>query len=130
MKYFCNVLVLIGAVGGGISNLGAGQDPGQAEPNPPIETRVTRIVSVPSKQVATQRYEFGEVSADEQHYIELINRARKDPLAEGKRMQALDLPDVLRAVEFFRTDLSFLLSDPVNGSMKYTAPLVDVGLGA
>ena len=115
MKYFCNVLVLIGAVGGGISNMGAGQDPGQAEPNPPIEMRPAKIVSVPSKQVATQRYEFGEVSADEQHYIELINRARKDPLAEGKRMQALDLPEVLRAVEFFKTDLDFLLSDPVNG---------------
>lgn len=115
MKYICKVLVLIGAVGGGISGVGAGEDPGQAEPNPPIATRHSKIVSVPSRQVATQRYEFGEVSADEQHYIELINRARRDPLAEGKRMQTLDLPEVLRAVEFFKTDLGFLLSDPANG---------------
>ena len=42
-------------------------------------------------------YDFGNPTAEEQLYLELINRARANPPAEGARLAATTDPDVLSA---------------------------------
>lgn len=58
-------------------------------------------------------YDIGPVSAQEQFYIELINRARANPAAEGARLAALGTsdPDVASAFAFFNVDLALMQSE-------------------
>src|SRR5690606_20423516 len=51
-------------------------------------------------------YSIGEPTDDEQLYVELINRARADPAAEGRRLVATMDPDIIAAYEFFGVDLN------------------------
>lgn len=94
-------------------------EPGYPEPKDrPVHVREIPIPpqdvgegAIPTRQSGHQFYDFGPVSADEQHYIEFINRARRDPGAEGKWLQELKDPEVVRAVNFFNSDLNTLLTD-------------------
>lgn len=56
-------------------------------------------------------YNFGNPDADEQHYIELINRARANPPAEGARLAVTTDPDVLTAYSFYHVDLAMMQSE-------------------
>ena len=56
-------------------------------------------------------YDFGNPTADEQLYIELINRARADPAAEGKRIAATTDLDVLNSFSYFGVDLAMMQSE-------------------
>ncbi|MEO7098307.1 MAG: CAP domain-containing protein [Luteolibacter sp.] len=56
-------------------------------------------------------YDFGNPTADEQYYLELINRARANPPAEGVRLATTTDPDVLNAYTQFGVDLSVLQSE-------------------
>lgn len=56
-------------------------------------------------------YEFGNPSGDEQLYIELINRARGNPPAEGARLAATTDPDVLSAYAYFGVNLAMMQSE-------------------
>ncbi len=109
------VLAGLGAVSGG--------EPGKAEPNEiPNVVREGGLVErvVPRVQTATQRYDFGEISPDEQHYIELINRARRDPVEEAQWLIGLaDEPQIGSALDFFNTDLARLLGDDVYGFQTF-----------
>jgi hypothetical protein len=51
------------------------------------------------------RYTIGEPTAEEQMYLELINRARRDPFAEALRLANTSDQDIIRAYDFFGTDL-------------------------
>jgi len=53
----------------------------------------------------TMRYIHGDPSNEEQLMLEMINRARLDPAAEGQRLIASENPDVRNAITFFNVDL-------------------------
>ncbi len=53
-------------------------------------------------------YDFGNPSSEEQLYIELINRARANPPAEGVRLAATTDPDILAAYAYFNVDLGMM----------------------
>lgn len=56
-------------------------------------------------------YEFGNPSGEEQLYIELINRARADPPAEGARLATTTDPDVLSAYSQFNVNLTMMQNE-------------------
>jgi len=56
-------------------------------------------------------YDFGNPSAEEQLYIEFINRARANPPAEGARLAATTDPDVLSAYAYFVVNLGMMQSE-------------------
>jgi len=61
----------------------------------------------------TTRYDIGAVSPEEQFYVELINRARANPVAEGLRLANLGSidDDVDRNYDFFRVDLAMMQAE-------------------
>ena len=56
-------------------------------------------------QGAAALYSIGDPTAEEQLYLEQINRARANPAAEGVRLAATRDPDVLEAIQFFGVDI-------------------------
>ena len=50
-------------------------------------------------------YDIGDPTDEEQLYLELINRSRADPAAEGRRLAALNDPPTQGAYAFFGVDL-------------------------
>ena len=50
-------------------------------------------------------YSIGQPTAEEQYYVELINRARANPKAEGKRLAATKSPEVTSSLRYFGVDL-------------------------
>lgn len=59
-------------------------------------------------------YAFGDPSAEEQQYLELINRARANPPAEGARLAASTDPHVVSAINQFGVD-RVMLRNEFNG---------------
>jgi uncharacterized protein YkwD len=53
-------------------------------------------------------YDFGNPSSEEQLYIELINRARANPPAEGARLATTTDTDTLAAYAYFNVNLSMM----------------------
>lgn len=62
-----------------------------------------------------RRYDIGDLTGDEQAYVELINRARFDPKAEGRRLVETQDPDVLDAYRSLNVDLDWVLNAPEEG---------------
>jgi hypothetical protein len=60
---------------------------------------------------AAQLYSQGDPTDDEQYMLEMINRARANPAAEGLRLAATTDPGVLSAYSFFNVSTSLLISD-------------------
>ena len=60
---------------------------------------------------AADLYSFGNPTAEEQSYIELINRARANPAAEGARLAATTDPDVLKAYTQYAVDLTMMRNE-------------------
>jgi hypothetical protein len=56
-------------------------------------------------------YSHGDPTAEEQYMLELINRARANPPAEGLRLQATTDPDILGAYSYFQVDLAKVVAD-------------------
>ena len=68
-------------------------------------------------------YNFGNPSAEEQLYIEYINRARANPVAESVRMATTTDSDVLSAYTQFGVDLTMMQSEfSVLGAAAPVAP--------
>lgn len=59
----------------------------------------------------TTLYDFGDPSAEEQLFIELINRARADPAAEGARLAASTHPGALAAYNQYGVNLTLMQSE-------------------
>jgi hypothetical protein len=53
----------------------------------------------------------GPPTDEETFYLELINRARAHPPAEGERLRSTTDPDVLSAIAFFRVDTAMLVDE-------------------
>ena len=62
-----------------------------------------------------RRYDIGDLTGDEQAYVELVNRARLDPKAEGRRLVETEDPDVLGAYRSLNVDLDWVLNAPEEG---------------
>ena len=56
-------------------------------------------------------YEFGNPTGEEQQYIELINRARANPPAEGTRLALTTDPIILTAYSYFSVNLTLLQTE-------------------
>ena len=84
------------------------------EPNPPSFERP--ISETPSGREARPAAEaalwsIGEPTDEEQKLVELINRARGNPLAEVSRLQALTDPEVVTAYQQFGVDFDVFAAD-------------------
>ena len=62
----------------------------------------------PPNAPTDQLYSIGDPTNDEQYYLELINRARANPTAEGIRLAATTDPDVVSAYGFFGVNLALM----------------------
>ena len=62
-----------------------------------------------------KRYDIGALTDDEQAYVELINRARLDPKAEGRRLVETEDPGVLASYRVWNVDLDWVLNAPGEG---------------
>jgi uncharacterized protein YkwD len=56
-------------------------------------------------------YSIGQPTNEEQYYVELINRARSDPKAEGARLAATTDGDVLDSYKYFSVNLAQMKSE-------------------
>ncbi len=56
------------------------------------------------------QYSIGEPTDEEQFLVELINRARANPPAEGERLRALTDPDAVASYAYFQVDLGLMVS--------------------
>ncbi len=56
-------------------------------------------------------YSFGNPTADEQLYIELMNRARANPAAEGVRLAAITDPAIVNPYTQFNVDLAMMQAE-------------------
>lgn len=80
--------------------------------------------SFSSRQVGN-RWDIGAMSDEEQLYLELVNRARANPRAEGDWLVDTGDKDILSNLSFFNVDLNRVLNDPEYGfyQLKAVQPL-------
>jgi hypothetical protein len=79
-------------------------------PAPPIvEGRAPFSIHSPNAPTA-QLYSIGDPTNEEQYYLELINRARSNPTAEGIRLASTTDPNVLSAYNAFGVNLVLMQS--------------------
>ncbi|MBC5800675.1 MAG: hypothetical protein GIW94_12005 [Candidatus Eremiobacteraeota bacterium] len=64
------------------------------------------VALVGRAEAAAQLYSIGEPTGEEQQDLELINRARANPAAEGARLDATTDPQVLSALQYFGVNLA------------------------
>ena len=66
---------------------------------------------VPAPAGGPVQYSIGEPTDDEQFYLELLNRTRMNPTAEGVRLANTQDADTLGAYKFFQVDLTKFQAD-------------------
>ena len=80
-----------------------------------------------ASQALTQ-YSHGDPTNDEQYMLELINRARANPPAEGQRLATTTDANVLSSYLFFSVNTSLLISDfatyPVRAPLAFNPDLI------
>lgn len=89
---------------------------------PPVPPAIERREEVAASPLATKSdftaqttlYSIGTPTEEEQYYLELINRARANPTAEGIRLATTTDPDVLGAIDFFNVDLNMMKNEFAN----------------
>jgi hypothetical protein len=97
----------------GIISISAGElvfESYNASPPPPAAPLFTIEAGKLSLHSAATTYSIGDPSPEEQLYLELMNRARLNPPAEGVILANLKDPDVLGAYQGFQIDLSLMQS--------------------
>jgi len=65
----------------------------------------------PDFTAQTTLYSIGSPTDEEQYYLELINRARADPEAEGLRLAATTDPNILAAITQFSVDMDMMKTE-------------------
>jgi hypothetical protein len=73
-------------------------------PAPPVTSGYSFSVTTPESPTA-QLYSIGDPTNEEQYYLELINRARANPIAEGVRLATTTDSNVLGAYTAFGVNL-------------------------
>src|SRR3954469_795379 len=74
-------------------------------PAPPIVEGGAPFSLESPKAPSSQLYSIGQPTNDEQYYLELINRARANPTAEGIRLAVTTDPNVLSSYNYFGVNL-------------------------
>jgi uncharacterized protein YkwD len=102
--------------------------------DPPTVTVVAPAYkSSPAAPSAISAYTHGEPTADEQFMLELINRARANPAAEGLRLQATTDPNIVSAYQYFQVDLGKLVAEfagyPPRPPLAFNANLITAARG-
>src|SRR5262249_6674609 len=97
--------------------------------DPPALTRDTaRATALQFAPEAAVSYSHGDPSAEEQLLLEMINRARANPPAEGLRLRSTTDPDVVSGNLFFHVDLDQLVADfagyPARPPLAFNASLI------
>jgi hypothetical protein len=82
-------------------------DPPTITANEPSDTAARARIS----GLDVSPYSHGEPTPEEQYMLELINRARANPPAEGLRLQTTNDPDILSAYSYFQVDLAEVVTD-------------------
>jgi hypothetical protein len=82
-------------------------------PSPPTLVRSVELVEERLRplDVGTTLYSIGQPTDEEQLYVEMINRARANPAAEGERLRATTDPEVVSAYRFFNVDLELMVAE-------------------
>jgi hypothetical protein len=92
---------------------------------PGAPARESNPKAVPAPAPRTTLWSIGDPTGEEQLYLELINRARANPAAEGIRFAALTDPAVLQAYSIFGVNLNMMKSE-----MAALAPTGPVAMNA
>lgn len=82
---------------------------------PPVPPPIMQSEPAEAKEAelhssATGPYLIGDPTPEEQLYVELINRSRANPTAEGQIFATTADPDVVQAYDFFNVDLVLMQS--------------------
>ncbi len=82
---------------------------------------------------ATTPYAIGQPTDEEQYHLELINRARANPTAEGQRLKNTGDPAILVAYNQYGVDLNMMASEfaalPVRPPLAMNAKLLQAARG-
>jgi len=94
----------------------------QAAPAPPPAIERPDAQRLPAlRPLGSAQYSIGDPTDEEQYYLELINRARANPPAEGARLSNTTDPDILAAVTEFGVDQAMLVAE--FGALRPAPPL-------
>ncbi|GEP41522.1 choice-of-anchor D domain-containing protein [Brevifollis gellanilyticus] len=87
----------------------------------------------PDFTVQTTQYSIGNPTDEEQYYLELINRARANPTAEGILMATTTHPNVVSAIAQFGVDLNMMKAEfaalPVRQPLAMNEKLTNAARG-
>jgi hypothetical protein len=79
-----------------------------APPTPPPIVVSTQPATEPSYRTAANLYSIGEPTPEEQLYVEMINRARANPVAEALIFATTTDPEVLSNYDYFDVNLPLM----------------------
>jgi hypothetical protein len=82
-------------------------------PTPPPIIRRDKLAkkAAPDFQAETTLYSIGQPTDEEQLYLELINRARANPEAEGMWLATTTDPDVVNSISSYQVNLNLMKSE-------------------
>ena len=91
----------------------------QQAPTAPPPTKISRALpglghappATGLRSLAVTQYSIGSPTNEEQQYVELINRARLNPAAEGARLATLTEPSVLAAITQYGVNLTLMQAE-------------------
>jgi uncharacterized protein YkwD len=79
-------------------------------------------------EVPTQEYSHGDPTAEEQYMLEMINRARANPAADGVRLATTTDPLILSNYKYFKVDTAKVRADfatyPSRPPLAFNAKLI------
>ncbi len=104
--------------------------------DPPAITADEPSGTAPRSRIAAvdvAPYSHGDPTAEEQFMLEIINRARANPSAEGLRLKATTDPDILGAYSFFQVDTAKMVAEfagyPPRPPLAFNANLIAAARG-
>lgn len=84
----------------------------QELPVPPaILSRDAAPILSLSRMAASATYSIGQPTGEEQYYLELLNRARANPAAEGDRLASTTDPNVINSLKYYSVNLAMMQSE-------------------
>jgi uncharacterized protein YkwD len=81
------------------------------EPAPAAMTPVSQPEAPAMAQPRTTLWSIGAPTNEEQYYLELMNRARANPTAEGARLAATTDPEIVQSYTYFGVNLATMQSE-------------------
>lgn len=78
---------------------------------PPILNRDVVPMILMSRMAASVTYSIGQPTGEEQYYLELLNRARANPTAEGTMLASTTDSDVLNSYKYYSVNLAMMQSE-------------------